>query len=140
MLIVVDKMPNSSSECLFIKYYNQNMKCWTCGFFDIELCCLERGMACPYLCESKQCNEMKSGIKQIKKKIIPQYFKEVCAENKRFELRKDEDDVQVGDEMILEEWDPDKGYTGEVALRPVTYVLRNVPEYGLMDGYCIIGF
>lgn len=41
---------------------------------------------------------------------------------------------------IAEEWEPDKGYTGQVALRPVTYVLRNVPEYGLMDGYCIIGF
>lgn len=79
-------------------------------------------------------------MKQIRKKILPQYFKEVCAENKRFELRKDEDDVQVGDELILEEWEPDNGYTGEIALRSVTYVLRNVPEYGLMDGYCIIGF
>lgn len=79
-------------------------------------------------------------MKQIRKKILPQYFKEVCAENKRFELRKDEDNVQVGDEIILEEWEPDKGYTGEIALRPVTYVLRNASEYGLMDGYCIIGF
>jgi len=140
MRIVVDKMPTKSSECLYKKYYNQNIDGWTCGFFDIDLCCLERGMACPYLCESKQCNKRKSGIKLIKKKILPQYFKEVCAENKHFELRKDEDDVQVGDELILEEWEPDKGYTGDVALRPVTYVLRNMPEYGLMDGYCIIGF
>ena len=42
-------------------------------------------------------------MKQIRKKILPQYFKDVCSEDKRFELRKDEDDVQVGDELILEE-------------------------------------
>ena len=79
-------------------------------------------------------------MKQVRKKILPQYFEEVCAENKRFELRKDEDDIQVGDELILEEWNPETGYTGEVALRAVTYILRNAPEYGLMEGYCIIGF
>lgn len=79
-------------------------------------------------------------MKQIRKKTLPQYFKEVWIENKNFELRKDEDDVQVGDELILEEWEPEKGYTGMFARRDVLYVLRNVPEYGLMDGYCIIGF
>lgn len=79
-------------------------------------------------------------MKQVRKKILPIYFEQVCWENKHFELRKDEDDVQVGDELILEEWEPDKGYTGNIALRSVTYVLRNMPEYGLMDGYCIIGF
>lgn len=79
-------------------------------------------------------------MKQVRKKILPIYFEQVCWENKHFELWKDEDDIQVGDELVLEEWDPDKGYTGNFASRPVTYVLRNVPEYGLMDGYCIIGF
>lgn len=79
-------------------------------------------------------------MKQIRKKMLPQYLKEVWSGNKNFELRKDEDDAQVGDELILEEWEPGKGYTGAIAKRIVTYVLRNVPEYGLMDGYCIIGF
>lgn len=79
-------------------------------------------------------------MKQIRKKILPQYLKEVWNGNKNFELRKDEDDIQVGDELVLEEWNPDEGYTGMAAKRVVAYVLRNVPEYGLMDGYCIIGF
>lgn len=79
-------------------------------------------------------------MKQIEKKILPEYFKEVAAGNKRFELRKDEDDVQVGDVLLLKEWIEGKGYTGFSTSRVVTYVLRNVPEYGLMDGYCIIGF
>lgn len=79
-------------------------------------------------------------MKQVRKKILPQYLEEVWRGNKNFELRKDEDDIQVGDELILEEWDEATGYTGTEAKRTVTYVLRNVPEYGLMNGYCIIGF
>lgn len=79
-------------------------------------------------------------MKQIRKKILPQYLKEVWSGNKNFELRKDEDDAQVGDELILEEWEPENGYTWMFVRRDVLYVLRNVPEYGLMDGYCIIGF
>lgn len=79
-------------------------------------------------------------MKQIRKKTLPKYFNEVWIGNKNFELRKDEDDAQAGDELILEEWTPESGYTGMTAKKIVTYVLRNVPEYGLMDGYCIIGF
>ncbi|MBQ7431341.1 DUF3850 domain-containing protein [Butyrivibrio sp.] len=57
--------------------------------------------------------------------------------NKTFELRKDEDDIQQGDTLDLLEWDQD--YTGRGVRCRVTYVLRNCSEYGLMDGYCIIG-
>jgi len=77
--------------------------------------------------------------KVISKKILPQYFKEVIEHNKNFELRKDEDDVQVGDTVILKEWDRNK-YTGRELGRSITYVLRNVEEYGLKPGYCIFGW
>lgn len=77
-------------------------------------------------------------MKVVRKKILPEYFKAVAERRKNFELRKDEDDIQVGDDLILEEWDGE--YTGHFARRKVTYVLRNVPEYGLKDGYCIIGW
>lgn len=80
-------------------------------------------------------------MKRIEKKILPEYFKDVCFWKKCFELRKDEDDIQVGDELVLKEWDAEKGlYTGNDVLRIVRYVLRNAPEYGLMDRYCIIGW
>ena len=69
---------------------------------------------------------------------MPEYFEAVQENRKKFELRKDEDNIQVGDELILEEWNGE--YTGNYAWRMVTYVLRNVPEYGLKDGYCIIGW
>ena len=74
----------------------------------------------------------------IRKKILPEYFEAVQENRKKFELRKDEDNIQVGDEIILEEWDGE--YTGRYTSRKATYILRNVPEYGLNDGYCIIGW
>ena len=76
----------------------------------------------------------------ITKKIKPEYFKAVAEGKKKFELRKDEDNIQVGDIVTLCEWTEEGGYTGKVTQRLVYYVLRDVPEYGLMDGYCIIGF
>ena len=77
-------------------------------------------------------------MKKIEKKILPEYYAAVRRGEKTFELRKDEDDVQVGDILDLREWDGEK-YTGLHVLREVTYVLRDCPEYGLMDGYCVIG-
>lgn len=77
--------------------------------------------------------------RRIQKKILPEYFKAVCDREKTFELRKDEDNIQVGDILVLKEWIPDTGYTSKRITREVTYVLRNCPQYGLMDGYCIIG-
>ena len=77
-------------------------------------------------------------MKTVRKKILPEYFDAVQGYRKNFELRKDEDNIQVGDELILEEWDGE--YTGNYTWRKVTYILRNVPEYGLKDGYCIIGW
>lgn len=79
-------------------------------------------------------------MKAIRKKILPQYFKAVQERQKNFELRKDEDDIQVGDRLVLCEWDKEIGYTGRKTTRTVKYVLRNVTEYGLKDGYCIIGW
>lgn len=78
-------------------------------------------------------------MKTIAKKILPQYFRAVREEKKNFELRKDKDDVQPGDVLILMEWE-DGEYTGLIEVRRIRYVLRNVPENGLMQGYCIIGW
>ena len=84
-------------------------------------------------------------MKEVRKKIHPQYFEEVKRGNKRFELRKDDDSIVKGDKLILEEFvytgDVSTSYyTGRVITKEVRYVLRNVPDYGLMNGHCIIGF
>lgn len=79
-------------------------------------------------------------MKVVRKKILPEFFKAVRAREKNFEIREDEDDIRVGDLLILEEFIPYKGYTGNGVRRYVKYVLRNCPEYGLKHGYCIIGW
>lgn len=77
-------------------------------------------------------------MKLVEKKILPEYFVPVAKRLKTFELRKDEDDIQPGDELLLKEWDGEQ-YTGRFVRKKVTYVLRDVPQYGLEKGYCIIG-
>ena len=81
---------------------------------------------------------MENTYKKVCKKISPQYFTEVLAGNKTFELRIDEDNIQVGDTLVLDEWN--QKYTGRFIEVKVTYILRDVPEYGLQEGYCIIGW
>ena len=61
----------------------------------------------------------------IKKKIWPKYFNEIVAGKKKCELRLADFAVEEGDELVLEEWDPQtKSYTGRSIKKKVTYVLR----------------
>ena len=76
--------------------------------------------------------------KVIEKKILPQYIYAVINGEKTFELRKDDDGIEVGDHVILREW-TGENYTGLSIEVEVTYVLRNVEQYGLMNGFCIFG-
>ena len=75
--------------------------------------------------------------KVVCKKILSRYYNAVLCGDKTFELRKDEDDIQSGDVLVLREWDG-KASTGRHMKCKVTYVLRNATEYGLMEGHCII--
>ena len=42
-------------------------------------------------------------MKVVKKKIKSEYYEAVCSGKKKFELRKDEDDIQEGDVLLLYE-------------------------------------
>ena len=70
-------------------------------------------------------------------KILPQYFQEVWDGKKTFELRKDDRNYAVGDKLVLREYSNGK-YTGSAIEVVVTHILRNCPEYGLANGYCIL--
>ena len=72
-------------------------------------------------------------------KIYPEYFSEVKKRNKNFELRKDDRNFKVGDKVVLSEFDGNC-YTGDGVTRTIKYVLRNCKEWGLEDGYCILGW
>lgn len=71
-------------------------------------------------------------------KILPEYYEQVLFRNKTFELRKDDRGYQVGDRLVLNEFDGEK-LTGRTVTREITYCLRNCPEYGLKKGFVILG-
>jgi hypothetical protein len=72
-------------------------------------------------------------------KTWPKYFAEIKRGMKKFELRKDDRDFKVGDWLDLREYDPAaKKYTGRGVMVYVWSVLRNAPEFGLMDGFVIL--
>ncbi len=72
-------------------------------------------------------------------KIDPKYYVAVLAGEKRFELRKDDRNYEVGDLLVLKEF-KDGEYTGRtIKYKPIKYILRDCPEHGLKEGYCILG-
>lgn len=73
-------------------------------------------------------------------KILPEYYEEVKCGNKNFELRKNDRDYMRGDTIRLRAWDGEKYLDKAPLERTVKFVLMDCPEYGLMDGYCILGF
>ncbi|HEN7774865.1 TPA: DUF3850 domain-containing protein [Streptococcus agalactiae] len=70
-------------------------------------------------------------------KCSPKYFEAVKDGTKPFEGRYNDRNFKVGDELILREYDPKRGYTARCIVRKVTYVLSNF--IGLKDGYVILG-
>ena len=56
---------------------------------------------------------------------------------KTFECRYNDRDFKVGDELLLREYDPQKGYTYRCIVRKITYILSDF--IGLKEGYVILG-
>ncbi len=57
------------------------------------------------------------------KKLWPKYFDAVVSGKKKYELRVNDFDIEEGDMLLLEEWDPETNtYTGRSIEKRVTYV------------------
>lgn len=67
----------------------------------------------------------------------PEYFEAIMDGIKTFECRYNDRDFKVGDELLLREYDPQKGYTYRCIVRKITYILSDF--IGLKDGYVILG-
>ncbi len=67
-----------------------------------------------------------------KLKTRPEYFKAVSADEKKFEIRKNDRDFNVGDFLVLREY-AENAYTGKQAIFKITYILAD-PEF-LMPEY-----
>ena len=79
-------------------------------------------------------------------KIKHEYLVEIALGNKTFELRKNDRDYRVGDLIRfidIKQSNSDKHdcdiYIDEDTLYKITYILKDVPEYGLDKDYCILG-
>lgn len=71
-------------------------------------------------------------------KIWPQYLEDVKSGNKQFEVRKNDRNYEVGDTLILEEFNPTKGtYTGRWIPELITYKLDN--KKFVKEGFVILG-
>lgn len=76
----------------------------------------------------------------IIKKILPEYFYDILLHNKRFEIRKNDCDYKVGDKVKLILFENNQTNPDNYFIVKITYVLKNIPEYGLDKDYCIFGF
>ena len=66
---------------------------------------------------------MENSMAILKKKIWPEYFEAVASGKKKYELRLNDFEVNEGDMLVLEEWNPEtKEYTGRTIEKKVTYV------------------
>ena len=71
-------------------------------------------------------------MKIVKKKTWPEYFELVLAGKQKFDLRVADFDIEEGDILALEEWNPQtKEYTGRKIEKKVDYILKfNLDDFG----------
>lgn len=74
-------------------------------------------------------------------KILPDYFDPIMEGAKTFEVRKNDRDFNVGDDLWLREWTSLRGYTGRETRVEVSYLLSGFEAevFGLKEGYCVMG-
>ena len=72
-------------------------------------------------------------------KVWPEPFCALINDIKPFEVRKNDRDFQVGDVLILKEWDPaSESYTGQSCTRRVEYLLKG-GQFGIEAGFVVMG-
>ncbi len=72
-------------------------------------------------------------------KITEEHFINVLKGIKTFEIRKNDRDYKIGDELVLRLWKKEK-YTGDNITVKITYILKDAFKYGLIPEYAIISF
>ena len=71
-------------------------------------------------------------------KLAPQYFDDVYEGKKTFECRINDRNFEVGDELILYEFNPvTKCFLGRVFCVRVTYILPG-GQHGILSGYVVM--
>ncbi len=68
-------------------------------------------------------------------KILPKYFYAVRKNQKKFEIRENDRNFKVDDLVVLKEWDPKAGFTGEEIRARITYIT----DYQQKNNYVVFG-
>lgn len=69
-------------------------------------------------------------------KTWPEYFEETWSGRKTFEIRKNDRNYKVGDEVLLREYDPKANkYTDRTLVGVISYVT----DYEQKEGYVVFG-
>jgi hypothetical protein len=72
-------------------------------------------------------------------KTWPEFFRRVRSGQKNFEVRKNDRDFQVGDTLVLLEYNPvSNRYEGNEIHKVISYVLHG-GQFGIEQGYCVLG-
>ena len=72
-------------------------------------------------------------------KIKDAYFYEVISGSKTFEIRKNDRNFLSYDLIHFVDVNNEEFLNYENNVYQITYVLQDVPEYGLKEDYCILG-
>lgn len=71
-------------------------------------------------------------------KIWPAFFDHIANGSKKFEVRKNDRKFEVGDQLLLSEYEPvSKSYTGRHAYCSVTYVMQG-GQFGIQAGHVVM--
>lgn len=71
-------------------------------------------------------------------KVWTAYFNDIVKGVKSFEVRRNDRNFLVGDELYLREWnESEQSYTGRGCRRIVTYILQG-GKFGLEPGYVVM--
>ncbi len=72
-------------------------------------------------------------------KTWPIFFHQVKTDLKQFEIRIDDRGFQVGDFLMLREYNIDKKeYTGHTIMREISCIIEG-GQFGIENGYCAMG-
>lgn len=70
-------------------------------------------------------------------KCWPEYYSKIVSGEKTFEVRRDDRGFKVGDALLLMEWSPETGYSGNQLLFEVTYILPG-GNWGIFEKHCVM--
>lgn len=84
---------------------------------------------------------------KIEKKVWKEYFEKILSGDKKFELRLADWDCNIGDTLVLKEWDNEKNdYTGRSIEKTITYIVKTKNQKFWTEeevnkfGFQILGF